>query len=91
MNSTSDNGFANDVKKGSVEVEKHVEEELGVGRGEEVSEQGSSTELGGGVEKGGAGVAAKEGAEAEDKGGLLMVTMSSMIHLLFFKLVCSAS
>ena len=34
MNSTSDNGFANDTKNESVEVDEGVEEELGIGRGE---------------------------------------------------------
>ena len=80
VNSTSDNGFTNDAKKGGVEVE----EELGVGRGEEVSKQGSDMELGGKVEKGGASAAVGEGVEAKDKGELLTVTISSTVHLLFF-------
>ncbi|MED6106996.1 hypothetical protein PIB30_009844 [Stylosanthes scabra] len=52
-----------------VEVEEGIEEEVGVGGGgwEEARHDGSGVELGGGADGGGAGAAAKEGAEVEGR------------------------
>ena len=58
---------------------------VGVDGGNEDSNEGSSVELAGGVEGGGAGTVAEEEAEAKGEGRLLSMSMSSTVHLLFFQ------
>ena len=51
---------------------------VGVGGGDKVNDEGDD------IEGGGASAVVEEGAEVEGEGGLLMVTMSSLVHPLFF-------
>lgn len=62
VNSTFNDGFANNGKNGGTEVEEGIKQEVGVNGAKEASDEGGNMKFGSRAEGGGASVVAEEEA-----------------------------